>query len=56
MKSPPPPDASGAPHENNDSETTGLPAFKTWRALYIFVVAAFAAEVAVLAWLSIAFL
>jgi hypothetical protein len=52
MKSPGTPAPPGAPKASIDEEGTGLPGFRTWPAVYFFVVAAFAAWVVFLAVLT----
>jgi hypothetical protein len=45
--SPPPPDS-----RPTDDAEPGVPGFRTWRGIYIFVFAVFVAVVAALAWFS----
>jgi hypothetical protein len=54
MNSPGTPAPPGPKH-SVDEEGTGLPVFRTWRAVYWFVFAAFAAWVVLLAALTRAF-
>ena len=45
----------GTPEPGIDKEGTGLPGFRTWRAVYFFVFAAFVLSVVLLAALTKAF-
>lgn len=46
-----------SPHERPPAEDagTGVPGFRTWRGVYLFVVVCFAIYVAVFAWLTATF-
>ncbi len=55
MKSSGTPAPPGVPEPGVDQEGTGLPALRTWRAVYFFVFAAFVAWVVLLAALTKAF-
>ena len=52
MKSPGTPGPPGAPQSSVDEEGTGLPGFKTWPAVYLFVLATFVVWVVLLAALT----
>lgn len=39
-----------------DDDSPGVPGFRTWRGIYVFVLASFALLVALLAWFTRAFL
>ena len=48
MKPDAPQHETGAPPEASESETTGLPGFRTWPAIYWFVTGVFAVMVVLL--------
>ena len=52
MKSPGTPGPPGAPESIVDEKATGLPVFKTWPAVYLFVFATFVVWVLLLAALT----
>jgi hypothetical protein len=52
MKSPPAPAPPDPPKDSIDNEATGLPGFKTWRGVYLFVLGTFVAWVVLLALLT----
>ncbi|GAB1487832.1 hypothetical protein MASR2M8_02730 [Opitutaceae bacterium] len=55
MTSPRPEKPSATPPAETAAEGTGLPGFRTWRGVYVFVVVCFGSLVALLAWLTKAF-
>jgi hypothetical protein len=52
MKPPPGPAAPGELNNSVDTEETGLPGFRSWRRVYLFVFAAFVLWVVLLAVLA----